>query len=298
MVTAECEKSRKHTGFRAGVYLCCADCCGNFDKDESSSFKYSDTGDLQISLFFESKDNARKFINKMIEHCRFFKVPLQFQLNEISPETSLQLSPVFWNHYKQIQVADEAEQSPEYSLAVSSSSVSVYPEISNVEDPYTVLMMIERSDLREFTASAPYQCHLIGSKDKQYATDFNNILHLSWTMHDWLDGLNRKRRRAGQKKIPSIKVTAIGRDEAERKKLRDGAEVDTTRVYIKISSANAVLLKDLEGMLKEGSSRDVDGGWITFVNVLDIDIFKHCLECKALLTQKLWDENGGCPIGF
>eukprot|EP00981_Chlorochromonas_danica_P004530 scaffold912_cov187-Ochromonas_danica.AAC.8 len=77
-------------------------------------------------------------------------------------------------------------------------------------------------------------------------------------MHDWLDGLNRKRRRAGQKKIPSIKVTAIGRDEAERKKLRDGAEVDTTRVYyIKISSANAVLLKDLEDMLKEGSSRDV-----------------------------------------
>lgn len=249
MVTFQCEKSRKHTGFRAGAYLCCADCYGYFDTDELNSFKYSLTGDLQISLLFKSEENARKFINKMIEHCRFFKVPFEFQLSELPLETGLQLSPVYWNHYKQIQAIDEAEQSPEYSLAVSSSSVSLYPEMSNVEDPFTVLMMIERSNLREFTASAPYQCHLIGRKNKKYETDINNILHLSWTMHDWLDGLNRKRRRAGQKKIPSIKITATGREEPERKKLRDGAEIDTIKVYIKISSANPVLLKDLEGMV-------------------------------------------------
>lgn len=80
-----------------------------------------------------------------------------------------------------------------------------------MEDPYTVLMMIERSDLREFTASAPYRCHLIGKKDKKYETDINNILHLfhgQCTIY-WLDGLNRKRRLAGEKKIPSIKVTAV-----------------------------------------------------------------------------------------
>eukprot|EP01036_Dinobryon_divergens_P039911 gene39911-52685_t len=72
-VTAQCKKSRKHIGFRAGAYLCCSDFCGFFDKDESSSFKYSETGDLKISLLFKSEDNARKFINKMIEHCLFFK---------------------------------------------------------------------------------------------------------------------------------------------------------------------------------------------------------------------------------
>ena len=63
--------------------------------------------------------------------------------------------------------------------------------MSNIEDPCTVLM-IERNDLREFAAAAPFQCHLIGRKDKQYDTDFNDILHLSWTMHDWLDGLNSR----------------------------------------------------------------------------------------------------------
>ena len=293
-VTAQCKKSRKYIGFRAGAYLCCSDFCGFFDKDESSSFNYSETGDLKISLLFKSEDNARKFINKMIEHCLFFKVTFTHILDELPLIEGLQFSPVYWDHYKHIQATDEAEQSPEYSIAVSNSSMSVYPDLSNLEDPYTVLMMIERSDLREFTASAPYRCHLIGKNNKTYATDINNILHLSWTMHDWLDGLNRKRRLAGQKRIPSIKLTAVGREESEKKKLRDGAEVDTVKVYIKIWSANAVLMKDLESMLKEGSYRDADGAWITFVNVFDVATFKYCLEYKALQTQKLWDENGGC----
>ena len=161
-----------------------------------------------------------------------------------------------WEHYKQIHALDDvAGQSPVYPLATissiseSSSDISfLYPELSNVKDPYTALMMIERTDLREFTAATPYQCHLIGKNDKMYASDFNNILHLSWTMHYWLDGGHD-----GHKKLPSIKVTAVGREEAERKKLRDGAEVDTTKVFIKIWSANAGLMRDLEGVLKEGS---------------------------------------------
>ena len=298
LVTAQCIESRKLNGFRAGAYLCCSDSCGFFNKDESSSFKYSGTGDLQISLLFKSEDNARKFINKMIEHCRFFRIPFTHLLEELPLTEGLQFVPVYWDHYKHIQAIDGAEQSPEYTLAVSTSSISVYPELSHVEDPYTALMMIERTDLREFKAAAPYQCHLIGKNDKTYESDFNNILHLSWTMHDWLDGLNRKRRFAGQKKLPSIKVTAVGREEAERKKLRDGAEVDTTKVFIKIWSANAGLMRDLEGVLKEGSFRDADGAWITFVNVLNVDTFNHCLKCKAVQTQKMWDDNGGCPTGF
>jgi hypothetical protein len=112
-------------------------------------------------------------------------------------------------------------------------------------------------------------------------------------MHDWLDGLIKKRKLDGQKRKPSIKLTAAGREEYE-KKLRDGAEVDTVKVFIKIWSANAVLMRNLESMLKEGSYKDADGAWITFVNVFDVDTFKYCLEFKALQTQKLWDENGGC----
>jgi hypothetical protein len=165
-------------------------------------------------------------------------------------------------------------------------------EKSNVEDPYTVLMMIERTSLREFTASAPYMCHLIGKKVKKYENDKNNILHLSWTMHDWLDGLNRKRRLGGQKSLPSIILTLAGNEVAERMTLRDGSEVNTTKVWIKISSLNAKLLGDLESMLKAGSYRDDDGSWITFVNVLNLDTFKHCLEWKARQTQTLWSENG------
>lgn len=234
----------------------------------------------------------------MIEHCRFFKVPFHHELSALL-HPDLELIPVYWDDYKRIQSADDAEVSPEYSIAVSSSSVSEYPEMSNIEDPNTVLMMIERSDLREFVACAPWKCHLIGG-NKTYATDFNNILHLSWTMHDWLDGLNRKRRRKGEKRIPSIKVVSIGREEAERVRLRDGEEVDTTRVYIRISSANTVLLNDLEGMLKEGSYKDIvdNRSWITFVNVFDLATFQHCLTTKASQTQKLWDENGGCPVGL
>jgi hypothetical protein len=105
----------------------------------------------------------------MIECCLFFNnFTITHYLDELPLLDGLQLSPVYWNHYKHIQAADEAEQSPEYLLAVSNSCVSVHPERSNMEDPYTVLMMIERRDLREFTASAPYRCHLIGKKDKKY----------------------------------------------------------------------------------------------------------------------------------
>ena len=126
----------------------------------------------------------------------------------------------------------------------------------------------------------------------------NNFLHLSWTMHDWLDGLNKKRWLVEQMKIPSIKVTAVGQEEAERMKVRDGEKIDIVKVFIKIWSANAVLMTNLEFMLKEGSLKDADGAWITFVNVLNVDTFKYCLEWKALSTQKLWDENNGCPDGL
>ena len=109
-------------------------------------------------------------------------------------------------------------------------------------------------------------------------------------MHDWLDGLNKKRWLVEQMKIPSIKVTGM--------KVRDGEEIDIVKVFIKIWSANAVLMTNLELMLKEGSLKDADGAWITFVNVLNVDTFKYCLEWKALSTQKLWDENNGCPDGL
>ena len=298
LVSARCEKSRKQIGFRAGAYLCGSDCCGYFNNDESTSFKYSEEGDLEISLVFKSEDNARKFTNKMIEKCLYFKVKFHHDLKELALTEDLYFPPLYWDHYKHIQVADNAEVSPEYSLAVSTSSASVHPEVSSVEDPYTVLMMVERLSLREFTASAPYKCHLIGKKNTTYATDINNILHLSWTMHDWLDGVNRKRRLAGQLKVPSIKVTAVGREVFERVKLRDGAQVDTTRVYIKIWSANAELINNLGDMLKEGSSKDDVNAWITFVNVFNVETFTYCLACKAQQTEKLWEQNGGCPTGI
>lgn len=184
-------------------------------------------------------------------------------------------------------------------IVVSSSSVSEYPDASSIKDPNTVLKMIERSDLREFVASTPWKCHLIGKLNKTYANNINNILHLSWTMYDWLDGLNRKRRCNAGKRIPSIKVVATGKEDEERVRLRDGGEVDTMRVYIRISSDNTKLLDHLEDMLKEGSFKDStdNRSWITYVNVFDLAIFKHCLATKAAQTQKIWDENGGCPGG-
>jgi hypothetical protein len=191
----------------------------------------------------------------MIEHCRFFKVSFCHKMIEV-PHPDVELTPVYWDDYKRIQSADDAEMSPEYTIAVSSISVSEKPEVSSIEDPNTVLMMIERSDIREFVASTPYKCHLINKINKTYATDINNILHLSWTMHDWLDGLKRKRKLKGEASLPSIKLVATGREEQERVRLRDGSEVDTTRVYIRISSANGKLLYDLAGMLKEGSFKD------------------------------------------
>lgn len=293
-VSFQCEKSRKFKGFRSLSYLKCSDCCGYFDSNEENSFHYSSDGDLQISVLFKSEENARKFINAMIESCRYFHIPFQHNMASFRNRADLILTPIYYTHYKRISNEGQ-ENSPEYSTAVSSSEISDNMEQCNIEDPFHVLTMIERENLRDFSASAPYKCHLISRKNKQYENNFNNILHLSWLMHDWLDGLNRKRKIGAEKTIPSIKITATGQEEPERKRLRDGSEVDTTKVYIKIFSANVAVVNGLGDMLKEGSFVDTDGCWVTFVNVLDAAIFKHCLETKASQTQALWDENGGCP---
>lgn len=215
------------------------------------------------------------------------------------PRPDFELTPVYWDAYKHIQSVDGAEVSPQYTISVSVSSVSEYPERGNIEDPNTVLMMIERGDIREFVVGAPYKCHLIGQKDKKYATDTNNILHLSWTMHILLDGLIRKRKVNGEKCIPSIKLVATGLEYEDRVQLRDGSEVCTTRVYIRISSANTSVLNSLGEVLKEGSYKDIadNRSWITYVNVFNLITFKYCLATKAQQTQDLWDENGGCPDG-
>ena len=54
--------------------------------------------------FFETKDNGRKFIST-------------HQLQELLLEADAELSPVYWDHYKKVQGAEDAEQSPEYCFS-------------------------------------------------------------------------------------------------------------------------------------------------------------------------------------
>ena len=105
-VTARCEKSRNYTGFLAGPYLLASDLTYaatliTVKRAHSSILKRA----IFTSLcFFEAKDNGRKFINT-------------HQLQELLLEADAELSPVYWDHYKKVQGAEDAEQSPEYCFS-------------------------------------------------------------------------------------------------------------------------------------------------------------------------------------
>lgn len=194
-------------------------------------------------------------------------------------------APIFAREYN-----TNDEDSDEYSMAITQFTHLSY-RLGNVDD-VTECMMLESPRLGDFVGLGSIRCHL-KSQTKYPATrdDPDNVLFLSWRLHQRFDGL----RVQGPKSIPQFALRFVQATK-ETRTFSDG--VERTKVHIDLdfppsasdSTFSEEVFSAVHPTMKEGSVADRAARKIhTFVWVQKAHNFKKYVGFKYKETCALWN---------
>ena len=168
-------------------------------------------------------------------------------------------------------------------------SVSDSASVFSLSNPIAHLLMIENPNQHYMVRLNVYDCHLMSvSKYPREASNPNNILRLSWALHQHFDGLNTQRR---PHLVPWIAIGFVSADKGEQLEVGPGYTELKYRVTVSIESTDQLVMQAVGGMLKAGSSStpDKDGKLYSYVYVDSAADFKRCLTVKYKETKGLWE---------
>jgi hypothetical protein len=151
--------------------------------------------------------------------------------------------------------------------------------------------MIEDPERDYISATVLYNCHLMSKKDyPEEEKNPNNILRLSWSLHQRFDGLNTSEKHL----VPQIAIGFVRFERQEEMPISVGYAEWKDRVTIFIEARDLRILTKVGNMLKSGSqsSPDKEGKIYTFVHVDSHEDFRRCLTTKYEETKRLWSKYG------
>ena len=279
------------------MFVLAAQCMAYYYVDKTQSIFY-DGNDLIIKLLFESQRDCRQCFESMHSiYYRFSMVmPLQV-IESMRPETVMYRPvPLLSNHYEtaEFDSPTHSMNGNDYALNSIAGSHEEILSVCTISDPYSRYQMIENPDHPFLRGLKMYRCHLESqASNKKQKSNHNNILHMSWPMHQRFDGLNL----VGDKHlVPSIAFKFI-KSEEDTIEAVQGYPCKKFKVTIGIESNNDLsLLEAVGSTLKQGSEFDrINNRWITFVHVDNNAEFKSFLEIKYKIAMELWKEKA--PIG-
>jgi hypothetical protein len=120
--------------------------------------------------------------------------------------------------------------SPEHSLrGLSVQSPSDTASVHSYKDPTSVLLMLE--DLSCFIGLEVYDCHMMSRKDfPEEEKNENNILKLSWALHQRFDGLKT----SGPHNHPQIAVSFVCNEGSVDVEAKPGLILTRDKVLVSI----------------------------------------------------------------
>jgi hypothetical protein len=169
--------------------------------------------------------------------------------------------------------------------------------VFSLSNPTAHLLMVEDPNQPYMFGSDVFNCHLMSvAKYPDEKANPNNILRLSWVMHQHFDGLNMLE----QHMAPTIAIGFASADEEpEDIEVSPGYTELKYRVTVSIEAPSRGILDAVGKMLKAGSvsSPDKDGKIYSFVHVDSAVDFQRCLTVKYNETKSLWQRcRAGDPL--
>ena len=282
LLDATIKNSKYHNGWRSGVYSMCAKALGFYNMNKSHTIFYEGE-DLRMKILFPTVGDCHAFLNFLHETRNQFYAGAEIVCAGRPETIHLSSHPEFIlaSHYN-----TKDYDSPDFSDRMSVSDSASVVSLSN---PTAHLLMIENPN--RFVRLNVYDCHLMSkSKYREESKNANNILRLSWSMHQYFDGLNTQ----GKHLVPLIAIGFVRANDGEQIEVGPGYSELKYRVTVSIESQDENVLQAVGSMLKAGSQStpDVDGKIYSFVLVDSATEFQRCLTVKYEETKALWQQYG------
>ena len=295
-VEAKIVGAKRMKGIRAAVYRNAEEHLACYSLNHSRSIWYDEGSEnLQITLLFENKDNARRF-RTFLDHW-YLNNPMAVKSGDVLVEKEIAMVHVPSSHNLiDVQLSDYvagASDSPVQSLiefmTLPSSVSSAVSIVSDMDDPLYKYQSLERPQEFSETGTKPYRCHLKPkAKFAKLANESNNQLAGTWLFHQWLDGLHTFADEEDDVPILALKPVTDNIDEVF---FPGPPPTKRSRVDIIIEFRESNKADLFESHLKEGSKRIDDKKLQTFVHVSNPAVFCDCLQWKYEDTINKW--NGG-----
>jgi hypothetical protein len=283
-------------GLRARTYIIASRYHGYYDVNKENSIKYEEN-DLKLSIMFKTEDNAQNFIMNLYIMQKAILISNPFQFDRMKDVTRIETDTEFSWILPTDYISDDSD-SPEHSINVADYKSDVGSEVSTstLSNPESQYLMIEDQNNPYLFKLQVYNCHLKSKKDyPQFENDANNVIKLSWSLHQRFDGLNT----FNQHLVPQIAIKYVRKECSELVPITPEYSITKDKVIIAIESPDLDIVNAVHSTLKAGSVLDqVTNSIITFVHVQNADKFKENLTVKYEETKYIWDhtEALGEPI--
>lgn len=280
LVKARIAGCKKLLGIRPAVYMMAQKHCGRYNESkEKTIFYVGDDLEIAVAFGMDRQADAERFRNMLdLWH---LETPLLGLQGRITVEVEMPVVEltniilVFLSDYNA-----EDSDSPMVSLAnfkaAPASDSSIASEIS-VNNPLVSFQSLEKVEC--FGVLNAYKMHLKDkANSKKLAGNENNILLGSWQCHQYLDGLHTA------DGLPQMAVGFLSADDCA--KTVGGQKRYRIDVTIEFRSDQAE--EQMVGNLKDGSFKQEERKWKSFVHVQDKTTFIECLQWKYVKTKGEW----------
>lgn len=289
-VRATYKKARSIKGVRAKLYQEAELQHAIYSILQSKSIWYS--GDnLHLDLLFETVKSAlgfRSFLSMW-----HINNPFVVSGDAVSVDEVLGEVYIYQSQLKYIQLSHDAQESesPVGSLEQYKGSSASTSELTgaSMESHFSQLQSIEKQEEFGLLQVNPYCCHIKGQKTfPELKDNNNNMLALSWLLHQYFDGLNLVDEPSGQIKVPQIAINYKSHPFTEE--MVGTPLVKRRKVILTIECRTITIFKAVGDRLKLGSEKTSDLEWKTCVHVENPDVLCDCLKWKYAQTKKRWEE--------
>lgn len=286
-VSAQITNSKSYRAWRAKIFALADECNGFYcSGGEPESIYYNDNT-LVLAILFESTQDARHFRRELQRRAQIFHIVSLVTVGESYDEVILEAEA---KEIRALHYHHGESGSPEHSLSVSDYKSQDAEEsvisVVDADDAYRTLQMIEDPNHPFLYGRDFYKCHLASQANhKKDKNNPNNLLILSWLIHQSFDGLNLATK---QHMVPSIAIQFIEFNGTETLEFTNGYPFQKDKVTIRIESPDPKVLESIGMLLKPGSTVE-EGKMQTFVHVDSWEEFKKFLTIKYNETKSLWD---------